>query len=100
MCEHFLLFLRDEGKIARKLLECVNTYLLRDGPNLGSLSMAIHESLQQFVLRFWLATHDPGLKVLRLFNWRMLVILDPRQWCAYFVLGCTYCLCEVATMFD
>ncbi|KAI4341398.1 hypothetical protein MLD38_026128 [Melastoma candidum] len=54
--------LRDEGRIARKLLECVNTYLLRDGPNLGYLSMAIHESVQQFVLRFWLSTHDPCLK--------------------------------------
>ncbi|KAK9277860.1 hypothetical protein L1049_027417 [Liquidambar formosana] len=28
-------FVRDEGKISRKLIECINTYLLKDGPNLG-----------------------------------------------------------------
>ncbi|OWM90493.1 hypothetical protein CDL15_Pgr014796 [Punica granatum] len=53
---------RDEGKISRKLIECVNMYLLQDGPNLGCLSWKIHESLQQFVFRYWLTSHDRSLK--------------------------------------
>ncbi|KAL8549419.1 hypothetical protein ACS0TY_008307 [Phlomoides rotata] len=36
---------QDEGKISRKLLECINTYLLKDGPNLGCKSLEIHESV-------------------------------------------------------
>lgn len=54
---------RDEGKISRKLIECINIYLLKDGPNLGSESMEIHEAVQQFVFRCWLTTHDRALKV-------------------------------------
>ncbi|KAA8540817.1 hypothetical protein F0562_024780 [Nyssa sinensis] len=54
-------FLRDEGKISRKLIECINTYLLKDGPNLGRQSLEIHEAVQQFVFRCW-TTHDRGLK--------------------------------------
>ncbi|XP_022135092.1 serine/threonine-protein kinase ATM isoform X3 [Momordica charantia] len=53
---------RDEGKISRKLIECVNTYLLKDGPNLGSNLLEIHNSVQQFVFRCWMATHDRALK--------------------------------------
>ncbi|KAH6798041.1 Serine/Threonine-kinase ATM-like protein [Perilla frutescens var. hirtella] len=53
---------RDEGKISRKLIECLNTYLLKDGPNLGCKSLDIHESVQQFVFRCWFATHDRSLK--------------------------------------
>ncbi|XP_047341337.1 serine/threonine-protein kinase ATM [Impatiens glandulifera] len=55
-------FIRDEGKISRKLIECVNTYLLKDGPNLAQQSLEIHEAVQLFVFRSWLATHDRGLK--------------------------------------
>ncbi|XP_044477149.1 serine/threonine-protein kinase ATM isoform X3 [Mangifera indica] len=55
-------FLRDEGKISRKLMDCVNTYLLKDGPNLGCQSLEIHDSMQHFVYRCWLTTHDRGLK--------------------------------------
>lgn len=54
---------RDEGKISRKLMDCVNTYLLKDGPNLGCQSLEIHDSMQHFVYRCWLTTHDRGLKV-------------------------------------
>ncbi|XP_055826815.1 serine/threonine-protein kinase ATM isoform X2 [Solanum dulcamara] len=53
---------RDEGKISRKLIECINIYLLKDGPNLGSKSLEIHDALQHFVFRCWMTTHDRGLK--------------------------------------
>lgn len=59
----FLLLVRDEGKVSRKLIECVNTYLLKDGPNLGSNLLEIHNSVQQFVFRCWMVTHDRALKV-------------------------------------
>ncbi|KAL4634029.1 hypothetical protein ACB092_04G167700 [Castanea dentata] len=55
-------YIRDEGKISRKLIECINTFLLKDGPNLGSQSLEIHNSVQQFVFRCWLTTHDRALK--------------------------------------
>lgn len=55
-------FVREEGKISRKLIECINTYLLKDGPNLGSQSLEIHNAVQQFVFRCWLTTHDRSLK--------------------------------------
>ncbi|XP_059644264.1 serine/threonine-protein kinase ATM [Cornus florida] len=55
-------YVRDEGKISRKLIECINTYLLRDGPNLDSHSLEIHDAVQQFVFRCWITTHDRGLK--------------------------------------
>ncbi|XLU54735.1 hypothetical protein S245_049383, partial [Arachis hypogaea] len=32
------LLIREEGKISRKLIECINIYLLNDGPNLGEKS--------------------------------------------------------------
>ena len=54
---------REEGKILRKLIDCLNTYLLEDGPNLGHQSLEIHSSVQHFVSHFWLATHDRALKV-------------------------------------
>lgn len=54
---------RDEGKLSRKLIECVNTFLLKDGPNLGSLSLEIHNAVEKFVFRCWLTTHDKNLKV-------------------------------------
>ncbi|XP_047965261.1 serine/threonine-protein kinase ATM [Salvia hispanica] len=53
---------REEGKISRKLIECLNMYLLKDGPNLGCKSLEIHEAVQQFVFRCWFATHDRSLK--------------------------------------
>ncbi|KAI4336143.1 hypothetical protein L6164_014710 [Bauhinia variegata] len=55
-------FIRDEGKISRKLVECINTYLLNDGPNLGCQVSEIHNAMQQFVFRCWLTTHDRVLK--------------------------------------
>lgn len=59
----YLLWFRDEGKISRKLIECINIYLLKDGPNLGSKSLEIHDALQHFVFRCWMTTRDRGLKV-------------------------------------
>ncbi|GFP92353.1 serine/threonine-protein kinase atm [Phtheirospermum japonicum] len=53
---------RDEGKVSRKLVECLNTYLSKDGPNLGCESLEIHEAVQKFVFRCWFATHDRSLK--------------------------------------
>ncbi|XP_073048621.1 serine/threonine-protein kinase ATM isoform X41 [Primulina eburnea] len=53
---------RDEGKISRKLVECINTYLLKDGPNLGGKSLEIHQAVNHFVFRYWFATHDRSLK--------------------------------------
>ena len=59
----FCCLYRDEGKISRKLIECINTFLLKDGPNLGCQSLEIHNAVQQFVFRCWLTTHDRVLKV-------------------------------------
>ncbi|GAB4845684.1 hypothetical protein Ancab_039087 [Ancistrocladus abbreviatus] len=53
---------RDEGKISRKLIECLNTLLLEDGPNLGNQSLEIHNSVKHFVFRCWHTTHDRSLK--------------------------------------
>ncbi|KAJ4974544.1 hypothetical protein NE237_007718 [Protea cynaroides] len=55
-------YVRDEGKISRKLIECINTYLSKDGPNLGCQSKEIHSAVQEFLLHSWLTTHDRGLK--------------------------------------
>lgn len=46
----------------RKLVECINTYLIRDGPNMGSRSLEIHDAVHQFLFRVWVTTHDRGLK--------------------------------------
>ncbi|MED6180994.1 hypothetical protein PIB30_015217 [Stylosanthes scabra] len=54
--------IREEGKISRKLVECINTYLLNDGPNLGCQLLEIHNAIQHFVFRCWLTTHDRVLK--------------------------------------
>ncbi|KAJ0603861.1 putative non-specific serine/threonine protein kinase [Helianthus annuus] len=54
--------LRDEGKVLRKLVECINTYLIRDGPNMGTQSLEIHDAIHQFLFRVWVTTHDRGLK--------------------------------------
>ncbi|CAK7328910.1 unnamed protein product [Dovyalis caffra] len=61
----------EEGKVSRKLIECINTYLLKDGPNLGSQPLEIHNAVQQFVFRCWLATHDRGLKDALIFYARL-----------------------------
>ncbi|KAF3329020.1 serine/threonine-protein kinase ATM [Carex littledalei] len=53
---------REEGKILRKLMECVNTYLTKDGPNLGFRAMEIHSSLKECMFRSWLTTHDRSIK--------------------------------------
>ncbi|CAJ2672386.1 unnamed protein product [Trifolium pratense] len=51
-------FIREEGKISRKLVECINTYLLNDGPNLGFQLLEIHNAMQEFMFQCWLTTHD------------------------------------------
>ncbi|KAL3529546.1 hypothetical protein ACH5RR_008868 [Cinchona calisaya] len=53
---------REEGKISRKLIECINTYLLKDGPNLDCQNLEIHKAVQHFVFRCWVTTHDRSLK--------------------------------------
>ncbi|KZV34741.1 serine/threonine-protein kinase ATM [Dorcoceras hygrometricum] len=53
---------RDGGKVSRKLVECINTYLLKDGPNLGGKSLEIHQAVNHFVFRYWFSTHDRSLK--------------------------------------
>ncbi|KAM1451845.1 hypothetical protein ACFX2I_038908 [Malus domestica] len=63
--------IRDEGKISRKLMDCINTFLLKDGPNLGSESLEIHNAVQQFVFRCWLTTHDRALKDALIFYARL-----------------------------
>ncbi|XP_075512277.1 serine/threonine-protein kinase ATM-like isoform X3 [Primulina tabacum] len=45
---------RDEVKISRKLVECINTYLLEDRPNLGGKSLEIHQAINHFVFRILL----------------------------------------------
>ena len=50
--------------LTRKLMECINTFLLKDGPNLGYKSVKIHNAVQEFIFRCWLATHDQALKIL------------------------------------
>uniref|UniRef100_A0A7N0V2B4 Uncharacterized protein n=1 Tax=Kalanchoe fedtschenkoi TaxID=63787 RepID=A0A7N0V2B4_KALFE len=54
--------LRGDWKYLCKLLECLNTYLFLDGPNLGSQSFDIHDSLQHLVFRCWLTTSEQPSK--------------------------------------
>ncbi|GLJ18554.1 hypothetical protein SUGI_0330040 [Cryptomeria japonica] len=54
--------LRDEGKIARKLLGSLNSFLVKDGPNIGLCAHEIHAAAQDFMVRCWLTTHDRSLK--------------------------------------
>ncbi|KAL8141962.1 hypothetical protein V2J09_014994 [Rumex salicifolius] len=54
--------LRDEGKISRKIIECLNAYLSEDGPNLSNQALEIHNSVKKFVFHCWLTTHDRSLK--------------------------------------
>ncbi|XP_020405742.1 serine/threonine-protein kinase ATM isoform X6 [Zea mays] len=58
------LHIREEGKLTRKLMECINTFLLKDGPNLGYKSVKIHNAVQEFIFRCWMTTHDQALKSL------------------------------------
>ncbi|CAN1774744.1 Serine/threonine-protein kinase ATM [Linum perenne] len=53
---------REESKMSRKLMECVNVYLLNNGPNLSWESLEIHNAVRNFVFRCWLTTRDHGLK--------------------------------------
>ncbi|OAY80036.1 Serine/threonine-protein kinase ATM, partial [Ananas comosus] len=67
---------RDEGKVSRKLMECINTYLLKDGPNLGCQAMEIHSAVQEFMFHCWLTTHDRGMKNLFIIYTRVLLKLN------------------------
>uniref|UniRef100_A0A2P2JCU5 Serine/threonine-protein kinase ATM n=1 Tax=Rhizophora mucronata TaxID=61149 RepID=A0A2P2JCU5_RHIMU len=64
-------FVREEGKISRKLIECINTYLLKDGPNLGCVSLEIHNAVWQFMFHCWITTHDRGHKDALIFYARL-----------------------------
>ncbi|VAH09133.1 unnamed protein product [Triticum turgidum subsp. durum] len=63
-CAIFSHIRREDGKLTSKLMECVNTFLLMDGPNLGDKSVEIHKAVQDFILRSWLMTRDLRLKSL------------------------------------
>jgi ataxia telangiectasia mutated family protein len=63
-CTIFSHIRREDGKLTSKLMECINTFLLMDGPNLGDKSVEIHNAVQNFVLNSWLMTRDPQLKSL------------------------------------
>ncbi|KAF6985526.1 hypothetical protein CFC21_003377 [Triticum aestivum] len=63
-CAIFSHIRRQDGKLTSKLMECVNTFLLMDGPNLGDKSVEIHKAVQDFILRSWLMTRDLRLKSL------------------------------------
>ncbi|KAL9227455.1 hypothetical protein vseg_003141 [Gypsophila vaccaria] len=51
--EVFKLMPREVWRIPRKLIECLNAYLLKDGPNLGGESLRIHNSVKTFVFSNW-----------------------------------------------
>lgn len=67
MIVYSLNLFREEGKISRKLLECVNMFLIQDGPNLGSEAQKIHYALQDFISCIWFTTRDRSFKVLLYF---------------------------------
>ncbi|GBG59953.1 hypothetical protein CBR_g286 [Chara braunii] len=54
--------LRDEGRIAEKLVAALNAFLLNQGLNLGDGVASIHASFRDFMVRAWLTTHDRKLK--------------------------------------
>ncbi|KAJ7559328.1 hypothetical protein O6H91_04G079500 [Diphasiastrum complanatum] len=54
--------LRDDGRIAKKLIAAVNTTLINDGLNLGDSVVKIHSSFRHFLVRTWLTTRDWELK--------------------------------------
>lgn len=56
-------------------MECLNTYLLRDGPNLGNQAMEIHFAVQDIMFRCWFTSHDQGLKVICLRYFQLLLVL-------------------------
>lgn len=60
----FFFSIRDEGRVARKLLASLNIFLLKDGVNLGDLLIDVHSSIKGFILRTWKVTRDRELKVL------------------------------------
>ena len=74
---------RDEDKLSRKLIECINKFLLKDGPNLGCHAMEIHSAVQQFVFRCWLTTHDRAVKVSQSIILRNFVIFLKLNNCCY-----------------
>ncbi|XP_056686258.1 serine/threonine-protein kinase ATM isoform X2 [Spinacia oleracea] len=45
--------MREVGRISRKLTECLNSYLLKDGPNLGRQSLDVYKSVKRFVFDNW-----------------------------------------------
>ncbi|KAL8142037.1 hypothetical protein V2J09_015069, partial [Rumex salicifolius] len=52
----------EEGKISRKIIECLNAYLSEDGPNLNNQALKTHNSVKKFVFHCWLTTDDRSLK--------------------------------------
>ncbi|KAF9625358.1 hypothetical protein IFM89_022140, partial [Coptis chinensis] len=53
----------DEGNISHKLIKCINTYLLKDGPNLDREYLeSIHSAVHGFAFRSWPKIQNLGLK--------------------------------------
>lgn len=44
-------------------MDCINIYLLKDGPNMGCKSLDIHEEAKKFVFQRWFNARDKKLKV-------------------------------------
>ena len=95
---------RNESKISRKLIDCINTYLLKDGPNLGCQSLEIHHAVQPFIFQCWSTIHDCGVKILFLMHY--VVIYDSINFVhdltvlALSMAGFTYFVRKVTTEFD
>ncbi|CAM6085267.1 unnamed protein product [Calypogeia fissa] len=54
--------LRDEGRIAKKLLAALNAFITGHGLNIGDAAGDIHTSLRPFLVRVWPTTRDRELK--------------------------------------
>ncbi|KAL2608088.1 hypothetical protein R1flu_026661 [Riccia fluitans] len=59
---NIFMYLGDDGRIAKKLLASLNSFLLINGLNIGSAAVNIHASMKTFMHRVWLTTRDRELK--------------------------------------
>lgn len=60
---HMKYISKDDGNLSRKFIECINTYLMKDGPNLDNQAMEIHSAVEDIVFRCWLTTDKRDAKV-------------------------------------
>ncbi|BBN18785.1 serine-protein kinase ATM [Marchantia polymorpha subsp. ruderalis] len=75
--------LGDEGRIAKKLLASLNSFLLMNGLNIGAAAGNIHASIKTFMFRVWLTTRDrelkDGLVLYARIQLQLRYILDPDE---------------------